>query len=315
MSGAVTTFGAVLAGISYDPEIRGVLVVVVAGAILCGSVYLLLATNLGARLGFQVALTGLLGWLMLLSAFWWIYGVGAIGDLPEWRVEEINIGDLSQAQLEEARALVPENVPTPEQIFEEHPELAEEFDDFDEGDLPTLSEIAALPDLPEDVQEQLENLPEDWKVMPQTEIGDAQAAADAALIAEDSGLFTSNAEYVLIGGFERGGKPERQSDSLVDRALNKITNTLRVLNPPHHVVVQVQTSESTAVPPGNAPLSPQADEDEPVVSVIMVRDLGTRRAPPFFLTVIFGALFLLMCALLHDREKRARELSSTPAGS
>ena len=56
--------GVVLAGISYDPEIRGVLVVVVSGAILCGSVYLLLATNIGARLGFQVALTGKRGQIL-----------------------------------------------------------------------------------------------------------------------------------------------------------------------------------------------------------------------------------------------------------
>ncbi len=306
--------GVVLAGISYDPEIRGVLVVVVSGAILCGSVYLLLATNIGARLGFQVALTGLLGWLMLLSAFWWIYGVGAIGDLPEWRVEEINIGDLSQAQLEEARSLA-DGLPTPEEIFAEHPELTEEFEEFDEDDLPTLSEIAALPDLPEDVQEDLEGLPDDWVVLPQTEIGDAQAAADAALIDEDTGLYTSNTEYVLIGGFDRGGEPDRESDSLVDRALNKLANSVRVLNPPHHVIIQVQTSESTVVPEGNAPLTPVADEDEPVVSVIMVRDLGTRRGPPFFLAVIFGLLFLLMCARLHDRDRRARELSTAPPGS
>ncbi len=305
-------FGAVLAGIAYDPEIRGVLVVVVAGAILCGSVYLLLSTNVGGRLGFQVALAGLLGWLMLLSAFWWIYGVGAIGDLPEWHVEEINIGDLSEAQLEEARALS-EGLPTPEAIFAEHPELAEEFDEFDEGDLPTLSEIAALPDLPPDVQEDLENLPNGWEVVPQTELGDAQAAADAALINEDGGLYGLSSEYVVVGGFTKGGKPEREGDSVFDRVANKISNSLRIFNPPHYVIVQVQTSESIEVPPGNAPLSPTVDEDEPVISVLMVRDLGTRRLPQAVLVVIFGLLFLTMCALLHDRDRRARELSTSSA--
>lgn len=305
-------FGAVLAGISYDPEIRGVLVVIVSGAILCGSVYLLLSTNVGARLGFQVALAGLLGWLMLLSAFWWIYGVGAIGDLPEWRVEEINIGDLSQAQLEEARELA-EGLPTPEQIFDEHPELAEEFEEFDYGDLPTLSEIAALPNLPPDVQEDLEDLPGGWEVMPQTELGDAQAAADAALISEDTGLYTLASEYTVVGGFTRGGKPERESDGVFDRVANRITNSLSIFNPPHDVIIQVQTTESIEVPPGNAPLPPVADEEEPVVSVIMVRDLGTRRLPQFVLTIIFGVLFLVMCLLLHDRDRRARELSTAPA--
>ena len=38
-----------------------------ASCVLCGSVYLLLGTNLGARLGFLVALAGLFGWLTLLG--------------------------------------------------------------------------------------------------------------------------------------------------------------------------------------------------------------------------------------------------------
>ena len=70
-------------------------------------------------------MAGLLGWLMLLSLFWWIYGVGAIGELPAWSVEEINVGDLKQAQLEEARVLVPENLPDPEEILADYPEMAE----------------------------------------------------------------------------------------------------------------------------------------------------------------------------------------------
>jgi hypothetical protein len=36
----------------------------------CGSVYLLLATNLGARLGFLVAAASLSGFLVLLSILW-----------------------------------------------------------------------------------------------------------------------------------------------------------------------------------------------------------------------------------------------------
>ena len=302
----------VLAGIAYDPEIRGVLVTVVSVVILCGSVYLLLSTNVGARLGFMVAMAGLFGWMTLLCVFWWIYGVGAIGELPSWRVEEVNVGDLSQAQLEEARDLTEENLPSVEEILEQHPDVAEQFD---EGKTITLSEIAALPDLPDEVVAQLEEMPGDWAVLPQSAIGDAQAAADAVLTSGEGGLqFSSNTEYVLVDGFTRGGEPHRESDSLWDRFTNRIERAVTVLNPPHQVVIQVQTSESTAVPPGNAPLLPTPDEDEPVVSVIMVRDLGTRRLPPAAMTFFFGALFALTCGLLHHREKRVRELSSASAG-
>jgi hypothetical protein len=305
-------WSAVLAGIAYDPEIRGVIVTVVSGVILCGSVYLLLSTNIGARLGFQVALAGLFGWMMLLCLFWWIYGVGAVGTLPSWRVEEINVGSISEAQMEEARELVPEDLPDAADILAENPEIAEQFEP---GDEPTLSEIAALPDLPEEVADQFEDLPGGWSVLPQTAIGDAQAAADAALISGEGGLgFSAATDYVLLDGFTQGGKPVRQGDGWFDRAANKITNSLRVLSPPKYVVIQVQTSESQAVPAGSAPLPARPDPDEPVVSVVLVRDLGTRRLPPAVMTFLFGALFAFSCVTLHNRDKRAQALDATTEG-
>ena len=97
----LTTLAITLAGISWKPEIRGVLTVVIAVAILCGSVVLLLGTNMGTRLGFLVALTGLFGWMTILGGVWWMYGKGPLGEAPSWQVIEINTGDLSQAQLEE----------------------------------------------------------------------------------------------------------------------------------------------------------------------------------------------------------------------
>src|SRR5262245_11290559 len=132
-----TLSAVLLAGIQYDNQIRGVLVVAVAVTVLIGSVYLILGTNLGARLGFQIVVTALLGWLMLLSLFWWIYGKGNVGELPEWRVEEINVGQLDQAQLEAARVLLPDDLPSAEQILQDNPDIASQFEEFDEGNVPT----------------------------------------------------------------------------------------------------------------------------------------------------------------------------------
>ncbi len=42
----------------WYPTILGVLVVVAGIVLFCGSIYVLLGTNLGARLGFLVAFTG-----------------------------------------------------------------------------------------------------------------------------------------------------------------------------------------------------------------------------------------------------------------
>jgi hypothetical protein len=93
-----------LLAISWDPELRGVVAVVVGFMLLCGSVYAVLMTDVGARLGFLVALAGLFGWMMLMGIIWWVYGIGLQGRLPTWEPQEVIFGtDLSTAANEVAR--------------------------------------------------------------------------------------------------------------------------------------------------------------------------------------------------------------------
>ena len=77
-----------IAGISWEPEIRGLLTVALGLAVLGGSVWLLLVTNTGTRLGSLIALAGFWGWMFIMGIFWWIYGIGWVGSLPTWEVEE-----------------------------------------------------------------------------------------------------------------------------------------------------------------------------------------------------------------------------------
>ncbi|MEM7096532.1 MAG: hypothetical protein AAF567_26245 [Actinomycetota bacterium] len=76
-------------GISWEPEIRGLLTVVLGMAILGGSVWLLLVTNTGTRLGSLIALAGFWGWMFVMGIFWWIYGIGWVGSLPAWEVQDV----------------------------------------------------------------------------------------------------------------------------------------------------------------------------------------------------------------------------------
>ena len=62
-----------LLAVSWEPEIRGWIIVIIRVVVLMGSTYLILGTNLGARLGFLVALTGLAGWMMSMAIVWAIY--------------------------------------------------------------------------------------------------------------------------------------------------------------------------------------------------------------------------------------------------
>src|SRR3954453_15496473 len=94
-----------LAAISWDPGFRGILVVAVGVLVLMGSVYLLLATNSGARLGFLLALTGLMGWMTIMGTVWSIYGIGKKGPDPKWVVKDLNYADLSQSEVAVARGL------------------------------------------------------------------------------------------------------------------------------------------------------------------------------------------------------------------
>jgi hypothetical protein len=75
---------ATIFAVNWEFELRGILVTLIGVAVLMGSIYLLLATNLGARLGFLVALCGLAGWMALMGAIWAIYGIGLQGPLGTW---------------------------------------------------------------------------------------------------------------------------------------------------------------------------------------------------------------------------------------
>jgi hypothetical protein len=79
--------------ISWDPTIRGYLVVATGVAVLCGSVYLLLATNTGVRLGFLLAAAGLAGWMMIMGIVWWLYGIGWVGEEASWQVREVVVSE------------------------------------------------------------------------------------------------------------------------------------------------------------------------------------------------------------------------------
>ena len=100
-----------IAGLAWDPEIRGFMAVFAGTVVLLGSVWLLLALNTGSRLGTLLASAGFFGWMVIMAAVWWIYGIGWVGSSPTWQLQEINVGDLSQAALDAAVTL-----PNPDQL-------------------------------------------------------------------------------------------------------------------------------------------------------------------------------------------------------
>ncbi len=308
-----------LAAISWNPEIRNILSLLVGVGVLIGSVYLLLATNLGARLGMMIALAGLFGWMLIMGIVWWMYGIGMKGEAAHWSVIEINTADLSVAEFEKARELPePSELPDPLEVLEEHPELTEVvIPPGQEGKIPTLGELVeADPSLADELN--LDEQLGDWELLlpsnPQR--GDAVATTDAALVAEEK--FAGPSDYKLLDAFTTGGKDKLpENPDRLDRIWHKIETIIQWRHPPHHVVVQVvpvipecqEGQEPTddapcvEVAPGEAPPPAQPLLGAEVISVIMIRDLGDLRFPAAMVTIVFGILFALTCWRLHEREK------------
>ena len=87
-----------LGALTWEPQVKGGLYVVIAITILCGSCHMLLATNMGARLGFLLAGAGLFGWLATLGCIWWAYARGPVGPEPSWESRGIVTGNPAESR-------------------------------------------------------------------------------------------------------------------------------------------------------------------------------------------------------------------------
>ena len=77
-----------LLAIGWEPEIRGYIVVLIMVGVLIGGSYMLIGSNLGARLGFLVTATALAGWMMSMAIIWAVYGIGLKGPDATWKPAE-----------------------------------------------------------------------------------------------------------------------------------------------------------------------------------------------------------------------------------
>src|SRR3954452_6872711 len=84
----------VLALISWDPFIRGIVILALFVILLPGSVYLVISTNTGARVGFLLGAAGVAGMIALLAIFWVVLNSTAdIGRANVWVPLAVVTGD------------------------------------------------------------------------------------------------------------------------------------------------------------------------------------------------------------------------------
>ena len=264
--------------IGWEPEIRGLLTVVIAVVILMGSIYMIMATNMGSRLAFLVTIAGLSGWLMLMGAAWWIYGIGLRGPDPTWQPVP------GAAVLQDTTALRSGGV------LDVLPEIP--------GDA-TPAESASI------IGSELVN--EGFVALDSAQPAFGQASAEATVLLEDEGAFEAGAFVITdiydIGGnryprLEAGKLPGLDNDSL---------DFLAFRHEPHYVLVEAAPYVQTRTEPGRAPVTPEIDATRQRQYVYMIRDLGSRRQPSVVLTLGGGAVFFSLCYLLHRRDRHLQE--------
>lgn len=302
-----------LGGIAWDPHLRGIFTVLVGVVVLMGSVYLILFTNIGARLGFLLAVGAFFGWMTILGVTWWLQppAIGPRGNQPIWEPVEIVYGDPAAAETDEVRDLpntcwstrsrdceLPQDGLWADQLIAENPEV---FADFADGG-GTLTEIETVDDV--GAIEQVDTA--EWEVVNAAEAGEAVSEAD--IILQESGVFAAPTEYKVLDTFEVGGKDGLPDDpSRWDRISTWIESSLTLQHPTHYAIVQVQPVVPQTPEPGEPPPTPIVDESAPVISVVMVRELGNTRVPAALVTVGSGLMLAVCAYALHRRDQLVAE--------
>ena len=255
--------------VRWDPVLTGYLAVILAVSVLCGSVYLLLATNLGVRLGFLVAWTGLWGWMLLMSIVWWVFGIGWIGNQPGWNVLQVatNPAVVPTEEVQQLSAYGLDQIPP-------------DWTVVDEADARSAADSHVV----------------------------CNDADPRRLLAVNSCLFSAATDYfthrVVVTGGERY-RPLSIPDNVITQYFfpsRGRPNYAVVQIQPFAPVADIdpnQLDEEGEV------ILPQAeiDDDAPVYSVVMVRDHGSVRLRPALLSIFAALLFGLGCYHLHRRDQ------------
>lgn len=256
-----------LLAISWQPEIRGIVVVLIALAVLVGGPYLVIGTNVGARLGILIILAGFFGWMMVMGGIWWTYGIGLKGPDPSWKpASPITIirdaSEFENVGLVKS-SLVMTGVPTTDAATASDALQRDGWNLLDEAD-------------------------------PQR--GQAVASSDEILLVEAKEFLAG--EYLSVAVYDRGGDRWPKINDSID--------FIAFFHKPHYALVEVAPVVAQRVEPGRAPAKPVIDTTKPHRYIYMLRDLGARRQPAMFIAFGSGLIFFILCWVLHRRDLALR---------
>ena len=257
-----------LLAINWEPELRGIVIVAIAVGVLIGGTYLVVGTNLGARLGFLIVLAGLFGWMATMGAIWWTYGIGLKGREPTWQPAEPVTIVREPSQLQGAEIL----------------ESSLTLTGSAQSDSAEVSKALQL---------------EGWLLLAESDTGRGQAVAASDDIIQREAEELEAGEYISLAVYNKGG--ERWPK------INESLDFVAFFHKPHFALVEVAPVLPQRTEPGRAPAKPVVDETQPRRYIHMIRDLGSKRQPAIFITIGSSIIFLLLCRILHQRDLTLRQ--------
>ncbi len=258
----------------WDPTIIGVLVVLSGVVLFCGSTYLLLATNLGARQGFLIAFTALMGITMVLGLLWVTTNTPLNvpkGRGAEWQPisEEPDVAvlaDLSESNIAAVRAIAENGTFVPLKKGEGDPEGL-----LERGELRPAVEGALI-------------------------AGEAEGAEEAperplALYPSANDVLTDLEE---LSAYVDGGGAKNI-----------------FWHHPRYAAVEFCTKEVIDVDLNAEPADAACDPFEETRWLVLERDLGSLRLPNYFYAGVSALLFGLGLYALHIKERADQAAAST----
>lgn len=267
-----------LAKLNWDPAIRGVLFPAIMFLILCGSCYVILATNVGNRLGFLLANAAFWGWMALMAITWMIYGIGLLGKNPKWVGREV-IEDPKTAQLASVASLAGASGSE-----------VKGWKVVQEGSGTRGEATAAV----------------DAYLKQKVTDGGAQ------LYPATGGPF-----YASVAAYEQGGeqivkvRPRKLKDG--DWWNPRDYRWMGLFHGERHYVdvIKDYKLDENGSPITDGEGKFVIDETKPTRYVSMVRDLGSKRLPAFRIFLASTILFLVSVYSLHRRDKKVMAYAAT----
>jgi hypothetical protein len=256
-----------LLALNWEPQIRGVIIIIISVSVLCGSVYLILGTNLGARLGFLLSLSALSGWMLLMSIVWWSFGIGLKGDDVSWKAMKGETILLDSNAVRET-GVVKLDAPLPSST-----------------DDPVAAAAAIDASL----------LGNGWQKIDATDKTYGPAASSAGVFVEDDGAHKAGT-YQVVNVFDKGGERYPKISDEIDFTA--------FLHKPRWNLVEVATLLPQRTEPGRAPARAEIDTTQPHFYVYMIRNLGNKRVPAAEIAFGSAIVFFSTCYLLHTRDRR-----------